>query len=506
MTRKRRPPASPKPAASGELNRLIAAARTAHIDGRLAEAVTHYSQIASLAPKSWVAQNNLGAALKELGRFDEAITAYRAALALGACPEVHSNLGLALSARGLHDEAYEAHQAAVRNLPESSSAHASFGTFFYTVRALDQAARCFQRAIQLNPNDGENYLKLGTVAFESGHLRPAQDLYERAISLAPDHTDAHFHLAVALLAQGNLLQGFTEYEWRRRKTGFPRHGFSQPEWQGEPLAGRTILVYAEQGLGDTLQFVRYAPLLAGMGAQVILLAQPPLVRLLRRSPGISEVASSTADLPPFDYHVPLLSLPHRLGTRIGTIPAEFPYLLPAKTAVEQWAERLAPVEGLKVGLVWAGAPRSHDQEASALDRRRSLRLEDYRPLAAIPRVTFVSLQKGEPAKQVGASLDGMRLVDMTEELVDFADTAALVANLDAVVSVDTSVCHLAGGMGKPVFILSRFDACWRWMRGQEECPWYPTARVFHQPAPGTWAPVIAKTVRAIEEMVGPGTE
>jgi hypothetical protein len=311
-----------------------------------------------------------------------------------------------------------------------------------------------------------------------------------------------------LLQTGELATGFAEYEWRwRRKRIAPsRRDFDAPLWLGDtPLDGKTILLHAEQGLGDTLQFCRYARLVAAQGARVVLEVQPELTRLLAGLDGVSELVTAGEALPPFDCHSPLLSLPLALHTTIATIPARTPYLLADRAASARFRTRIEEVAGapsLKVGLVWAGGHRPHVPELRKNDARRSLAYDRFAPIVEVPGVQFFSLQKGEnAAHQLSAMRErhepSQRVIDWTSELTDFADTAALVDNLDLVISVDTSTAHLAGALNKPVWILNRLDTCWRWMLEREDSPWYPSARLFRQPALGDWDSVIESIASAL---------
>ncbi|MCW2241333.1 hypothetical protein [Azospirillum canadense] len=276
-----------------------------------------------------------------------------------------------------------------------------------------------------------------------------------------------------------------------------------PLWNGEPLEGRSILLHAEQGNGDVLHFVRYAPLVAQRGGQVRLAVHSGLRRLMERIPGLLSVHNLHDPLPVTDLHCPLLSLPRAFRTGLDSIPAHMPYLTADPADVERWRTRL-PADGrLRVGLVWSGDPRPHSPKANAVDRRRSLTLDDFAPLGAIDgaaeRIAFDSLQKGSAA-QAEDPPNGLALIDRMDEIGDFADTAALITGLDLVTTVDTSVAHLAGGLGKPVWVLSRFGGCWRWLTNRDDSPWYPTLRLFHQPEPGSWAPVVASVARELEAL------
>jgi hypothetical protein len=273
------------------------------------------------------------------------------------------------------------------------------------------------------------------------------------------------------------------------------------------LAGRTVLAVHEEGFGDTLQFLRYLPLLARRGVRVLMVAPTELTRLLRAVPGIAAVVSDAAELPDYDYHCPFFSLPRAFATTLETIPAAIPYLHADPALAAAWAARLPGAEGaLRVGLVWAGQARPWLSGFTTLDRRRSMTLADFTPLARIQGVRFVSLQKGTPAREAATPPPGLDLHDPMGAAKDFADTAAIIANLDLVISVDTAVVHLAGALGKPVFLLDRYDACWRWLSGRDDSPWYPTLRIFRQKRVGEWGPVMRRVAGALADFCAPATQ
>jgi tetratricopeptide (TPR) repeat protein len=322
------------------------------------------------------------------------------------------------------------------------------------------------------------------------------------LAIKPDYAEAHFHKGLACLRLGDFEPGWREYEWRRRTKDWaiPERNFLQLEWSGkDPLAGKTILLYAEQGFGDTIQFCRYAQLIAS-DARVVLEVPSALVLLLSSLKGIAQIVARGEPLPPFDLYCPLLSLPHAFGTTLATIPGEVPYLAADAAKAIAGRQRLADLPGLRVGLVWSGNPRLWKVDTSIMDRRRSISVEQFRALAAVRGVSFVSLQKGEAASQTRPS--GMVIHDWTSELHDFADTAALIEALDLVISVDTSVAHLAGALGKPVWLLNRFDTCWRWLLGRDDSPWYPTLRQFRQSEAGDWDGVLTPVRQALTQLVG----
>ena len=470
--------------------------------GRYDEAVRLIERAVALTPAVAAMQINLGNALLGAGRNEQAVTAYREGIALQpGNANAHRNLGSALNALWRHEEAVASYRTALELQPAYPEAYNNLGVTLMELERYEEALVCLERARTFRPDYADAHNNLGGALKALNRYQEALVCIERALALEPDSVGAHWYRAMARLALGDYTGGWADYEWRRRLERVSSHPleFPQPLWLGEEsLAGRTILLHCEQGLGDTLQFVRYAPLAAQAGARVLLLVQPPLKRLLTGMEGVTAVYGATDALPGFDCQCPLMSLPHAFGTRLETIPAAIPYLHADPVAARRWRERLdggAP----KVGLVWAGASREHEPRLQRTDRRRSLALSRLAPLAAVPGVRFVSLQKGPPALQAREAPQGMMLADFTDELDDFADTAALVAALDLVISVDTSVAHLAGGMGKPVWILSRFDACWRWLIDREDSPWYPTARLYHQPVAGDWDSVIARVAQALAD-------
>jgi hypothetical protein len=326
-----------------------------------------------------------------------------------------------------------------------------------------------------------------------GRRREALASCDRAIALKPDSPEARFNRAACHLALGDYERGWEEYEWRWQT----RHAAALPDlpgplWQGN--ANQTILVHAEQGFGDSLQFCRYVPMLAKR-ATVVLDVPRPLVRLLSSLDCDVRIVARGDDLPPFDAWIPMLSLPRAFNTTLATVPAAVPYLRADPEQASRWRDRVAALPGRKVGLVWAGSPLSPQPRALAMDRRRSMTLQQFAPLAALPGLCLISLQKGDAATQKPPA--GMVLHDWTEELHDFADTAALVAAMDLVISVDTSVVHLAGALARPVWVLNRYDQCWRWLSDRTDSPWYPTARLFRQPEPGDWSSVIGEVAKAL---------
>ena len=314
--------------------------------------------------------------------------------------------------------------------------------------------------------------------------------------MRPDYADAHYGLGWVLLLMGRLEEGWREYEWRwkTKPIAATARQFTVPQWNGESIGDRTLLLHAEQGLSDTLQFCRYVPLIPD-GAKIVLEVQPSLERFLSQLPGVAALIPQGAALPPFDLHCPLLSLPLALGTILEGIPAAVPYLKADPMLAARWGERIAHIEGLRVGIVWAGQDL---EELMPSDRSRSTGLAMMEPLGEVSGVSFISLQQGEAATQRANPPYGMVLYDFTADLQDFADTAALIDRLDLVITVDTAVAHLAGALDKPVWLLNRFDPHWRWLLDRDDSPWYPQLLQFRQSSPGDWTSVVLRVRDALQ--------
>jgi hypothetical protein len=361
---------------------------------------------------------------------------------------------------------------------------------------LAEAEACLLRGIQLHRSLAEAHSSLGITLMSQGRHEEAVAALLQAVRLKPDFADAHKNLAMAWLQQGTYEKGWREYEWRWRcKKEFVPPTYPQPRWDGAPLEGRTILLYAEQGLGDTLQFIRYAPLVQRRGGRVVVQCQGPLVTLLSRCAGIDQVVARGSVMPSFDVHAALLSLPGLFGTTLATVPAEIPYLSADEELVQRWRGELNALDGLKVGICWQGSP------GYASDRDRSARLAHFEPLAHVSGVRLLSLQKGPGTEQLPEALGRFPIIDLGTRLDEtsgaFMDTAAVMRSLDLVVSVDTSLGHLAGALGVPVWIAQAFTPDWRWQWGRVDTPWYPTMRFFRQAQWGQWEPVFARMADAL---------
>jgi tetratricopeptide (TPR) repeat protein len=468
--------------------------------GRLDEAAAAYRAALRLDRFFVQGFNNLGNILRRSGQPAEAEQAFRQALALQPeRGEIWNNLATALHAQFKLSEAEAAYRRAIDLKPGLADAHFGLGYVLFDLgRPADSEAAC-RAGLALRPDSPDGLHGLGNAQFRLGRPEEAETSYRQALSIAPDHAKAHFNLAHLLLQTGRLEAGWHHFEWRAASHGAGRRDFAAPLWDGRPLAQGTLLVHAEQGLGDTLHFCRYLPRVAAR-CRLVVEVQRPLHRLIAGMPGIDAVVVRGEALPPFDAQCPMMSLPRLFGTVLETIPAAIPYLAPDPAEAARWRMRLTGLPGLRVGLVWAGGVRPDQPELAAVDARRSIGLAPLAPLATVPGVSFLSLQKGPPATQAATPPDGMTLHDFTEELDDFADTAALVEALDLVISVDTSVVHLAGALGKPVWLLNRFDTCWRWLQDRDDSPWYPTLRQFRQTVPGDWASVVAAIAAALRQM------
>jgi tetratricopeptide (TPR) repeat protein len=507
------------------------------------EALASYARVLAIDPKSAQAHGNCGAVLHELDRFDEALASCDQALALRpdlaelhairgnalcglkryeealisydralalrpAIAEVHFNRGNALHELRRFEDALTSYERALALRPDHVEAHYNRGNALHLLQRFEEALTSYQRALALRPDHAEAIANRGATLHDIKRYDEALESYQRALALRPDFADAHYNEAICRLLLGDFDRGWKKHEWRWQTAQLrnAKRNVPQPLWLGsEEIEGRTILLHAEQGLGDTIQFCRYVPLLAGRGARVILEVQRPLRELMTTLSGAVQVVSRGDPLPPFDLQCPLLSLPLAMATRLESIPSVAPYLAAGESKTRAWQKRLGADHKPRIGIVWAGSPRKELPGANRIDSQRSIAFDQLAPLLQLAECSFYSLQKGDDAvRQLRASCWRHAVVDWTDDLADFSDTAALMQNLDLIISVDTSVAHLAGALGKPFWLLNRYNTCWRWLADREDSPWYPTARLFRQDSSREWAPVIARVAAALSDHVRVG--
>ena len=497
------PPVPPSGGGAGRASPNIAArfqqALALHQQGRLGEAEGAYRQIIALDPNHADAIHLLGVIAFQTGHPHDAVKIIRDAIALNPRnAAAFSNLGLALERVDRCEEAVACYDRALAISPAYPEALYNRGNALRELGRYQEALGSYDVALAHRPGYVEALVNRGRTLADLGCLNEAVATYDRALALRPDLPAAELNQAVARLALGDFPRGLPQYEarWREEQLAGAVRAFPAPRWDGrEPLAGRTLLLHAEQGLGDTIQFCRFAPMLARRGARVILEVQPPLVPLLKTLDGVASVLARGDALPDFEFHCPLLSVPLACGTTVDTIPACLGYLHAEPQRVAAWQQRLGArrdaAAGIRVGLIAAGNPSYRK------DRLRSIPAERIASLLG-PGREFVSLQKElreEDRDMLRARADHVR--SFAEELRDFADTAALTACMDLVIAVDTAGAHLAGALGKPLWLLLPFAADWRWLRDRADSPWYPTARLFRQPQPGDWDSVIAQVDAAL---------
>ncbi len=467
---------------------------------RPAQALDSYDRAIGFNPEYAEVYNNRGIVLDRLQRHDEAMASYDRAIALKPdYARAHNNRGVALARLQRHADALASYERAVALKPDYVDAFTNRGIALGDLDRPAEALRSYERAIALHPRGAEAFYNRGNALRDLNRHAEAIESYERALALNPDYAAAHWNLADCCLLLGDFARGWQEYEWRwklERHDNF-KSDFQRPLWLGaESLEGRTILLHSELGLGDTLQFCRYATEVAALGARVVLEVQPTLLPLLADLEGVAHAVARGDPLPLFDYHCPLMSLPLAFKTDLTNVPARIPYLFSNAERVAFWRQKLRNTDKPRVGVVWSGS-------MALKNDRRSMPLKELVPLMG-EWAEWVSLQKEVRDSDAALLASRADLRDAGAELKDFADTAALVELMDVVVTVDTSVAHVAGAMGKPVWILLPFNPHdWRWMLDRADSIWYPTARVFRQPANGDWASVVRRVDEALLREFGP---
>ena len=497
--------------------------------GKFNEAIENYNRVIELKPDCADVYFNIGNTFRELGEYGKAIENYKQSVCLGPnCPEVYCNLGGVFHKSGNLYQAEKNYRHAINLKPDYAMAHNNIGNVFKEQGKLDKAISSYNMAISFKSGYAEAYYNLGNALKDRGRIDNAEDSYRRAIEYKPDYAEAHNNLgnllqeqgrhdealagfnkaimiktdyveahlnrSIESLLAGNYKRAWPEYEWRLRTSDCIVHNFQQPGWNGSSLSGQTILVHAEQGMGDTFQFIRYLPLVKAKGGKVIFECQKMLFRLLQNNKSADEIVERTPDFESdlrFDVHIPLLSLPGIFGTTLENIPSKVPYISANPMLVEQWREKHKPNGLFKIGIVWAGNSKHKN------NHNRSCSLADYAPLGNLPGLAFYSLQKGPESAEALKPPGEMKIKDLDNELNDFADTAAVIANMDLIISIDSSVAHLAGAMGKPVWVLLPFAPDWRWMLDRDDSPWYPGMRLFRQNKYNEWSGVFEQVKKTL---------
>lgn len=456
-----------------------------------ADALQHaISLVPTFAPMHY----NLGCVLYESGQIEASVERLRKAISIDPhLPEAWYSLGNALKDLKKYNESMAALERALTLRPTFAQAWNSMAALHHERADYEAALVAVHRAMELKPNFAEAYANLGSTLKDQGDLDGALEAYQKAIARQPGNPRIEWNLALVLLLKGDYERGWRFFE-SRPNTDLYR--FDQPRWDGTPLNGRTILVCLEQGLGDVIQFVRFVPRLVQLGGRVIALGRSPLRRLLEGQCGIGQYVGIDEPIPPLDCYTMLLSLAGLFHVSLNDLSATNPYLRADTQLVERWGLRLGPpVHALRVGLVWAGNPNHSN------DRNRSVPLRSMAEHLAMPGVQYYSLQKDLSAGNTAAEADALEMIDLTAQIEDFADTAALISNLDLVIACDTSVAHLAGAIGKPVWILLPYAPDWRWMLGRSDSAWYPSARLFRQTAPGDWSSPLTEVRKELSDLV-----
>lgn len=449
-------------------------------------AARHFRQAGALKPDYAEAHLNVGAVFQDIGKLDEAVAAFQHAVALKPdYAKAHYSLGFVGQAQKKWDEAAAHYSRALAFNPGYVEALNNLGLVFKEQGRLDEAAAHHERALTISPKHAGAHYNLGIVREEQGRLDDALACYADAQAISPEDADPHWNEALIRLLRGDYARGWEKYAWRFRRANKPQLYPGKPVWDGSDPTGRTLLLQAEQGYGDTIQFIRYAAWLKARGAKVIVACQPGLSRLIETALGVDQVITWGDPPPDFDAYVPLLSLPKSAGTTIETVPADVPYLEAQADLVEAWRTKFT-APGLNVGLVWRGNPDN------TINHKKSLPLTALGPLISAPGVNWFVIQADATPDEIAVLASHGHVEALGPALTDWADTAALIAALDLVISVDTGVAHLAGALGKPVWVPLSFIPDWRWLLDRSDSPWYPSAKLFRQPAFGDWSVVVAQ--------------
>jgi tetratricopeptide (TPR) repeat protein/GT2 family glycosyltransferase len=471
---------------------------------KFTDAITNYKQAVGLKPDFAEAYNHLGVILNAQKRTSEAIEYFTKALRIDPnYAEIYNNMGIALKEKKHFTEAISYFEKAIQLEPDFAEAYYNLANSLRDETRCTEAIEYYRNAVRLKPDFAEAYNHLGVVLnAQGGYVEKIENdeaikNYIRALQINPDFAEAHWNLSLVLLRTGKLIEGWKEYQWRRNPklniTTYP-HSFDKPRWDGSSFRDKRLLVHYEQGLGDTIHFVRYLPMVKALGGTVILEVRKPLYKLLQHFPGVDELIEASFDKKPdvkFDYHTSLMDLPYIFATNLETIPAEVPYINCCPLKAKHWKKKLTGPD-FKIGIVWAGSP-SHGN-----DHNRSCKIKYFASLSKIDGVRLYRLQKNETAEQVAVLADETMITNLGAEFKDFTDTAGVIENLDLIISVDTSVLHLAGAMGKPVWALLPFAPEWRWMLNRQDNPWYPTMKLFRQKKWGQWESVFQEVAEELK--------
>jgi tetratricopeptide (TPR) repeat protein len=458
-----------------------------HRQGRDAEALRLVATVLRRAPQSAEVLSNYGLILTALKRHEEALACFEDALASDADYLLAlKNRAASLKSLGRHDEALAAFAAVHAARPDDIDVLNECGGLLVRLGQIEASLACYDRALTLAPQVAELHVNKGSALAAASQFMDALESFNAAIAIDPQCAEAHHRSSLIRLRSGDFKNGWRDYEWRWRTQWAPRvRRVNAPLWRGEPIEGKTVLLMAEQGYGDTIQFIRYVPLVAARGARVILDVPPPLQEIASSIAGVAGVLRTDAPTPRVDYQCPLMSLPLAFATELATIPADVSYVVPPPELVAQWHDRVPQTGHPRIGLCWAGSG------AHLNDHNRSIALSRFAEILSLPGLHFISVQR-EIDAEAQAILHRHGVIELGQDFESFSDTAAVLAELDLLISVDTAVAHLAGAIGKPVALLLPYPAEWRWLTDRADSPWYPTMRLFRQTAAGDWDAPLAR--------------
>jgi Tfp pilus assembly protein PilF len=481
------------------IDEALARGLALHRAGDLRAAEQIYRQVLAVQPAHADALHRLGALGLQTGHAVEAVRLLEQAVAIDpSVAEYHNNLGSAYLTVGRNDEARARCEAAIRLDPAMPDGHYNLGLALYALGQLDEAAASYRRCLKLRPTNPFAQNNLGDLLREQGSPDEALAHLNQAIVLAPEYAKAHYNRSLVWLGQGRLAEGWTEYEWRLRCPDVNPRKFAEPQWNGEPLSDQQLLVHAEQGLGDTFQFIRYLPLVRERCQSVTVEAPAALIPLLTTS-GVKNLVVPGAPRPPFDVQIPLMSLARIFSPSLDKVPNKVPFLAADAALCEHWRGELSKFPGYRVGIFWQG------RTSYRADRFRSVALSQFAPLAQVRGVRLFGLQKGPGSEQISSVRGQFHVVDLGSAADarsgPFMDTAAIMKNLDLIVTSDTAGAHLAGALGVPVWCALRASPDWRWLADRDDSPWYPTMRLFRQTSAGDWPGVFQRMAAALSQMV-----